>query len=497
MTNRTVEYLRKSHEDKDLEAIGEMETLARHQKILGNVAMLHNLNIVQTYKEIVSGDSIEERPEMMKLVKELYEGKYTHVLVMEISRLARGNTKDQGIVLEALELSKTKIVTPSKIYDPTDDSDLDSLEMGLYLSRKELKAISKRMHSGIQQSVLEGNYLPPFPPYGYDIWKRGRRDRTLKPNDKAPIVKQIFQWALEGKSCGEIQKELMARGIPTVRGKAEWHRGRILELLKCKTYTGKIQWFRHREKKEFNYGRIEKTRRLAGKDEVIVVDGKHEAIIDQETFDAVQKNFGHRPPTNCKELKNVLAGIMRCKKCGRCIDHFVYHSVNRKPRYCHPLTTLCKTTSCTADRVIPHVYKALKDRLHEFEIAIENFNANGEVEQYKQEKKRLEKELKAHKDKRIKLFDLLESGHYTPEMFSERMPLVEEKIKLVQSAMNELKEPTESEMKITVATLSEVLQSLDDDSIPINKKNLLLKSVIERIDYVNDKGEVELDIFFK
>lgn len=96
MTNRTVEYLRKSHEDKDLEAIGEMETLARHHKILSNVAIRHELSIVQTYKEIVSGDSIEERPEMMKLVKELYEGKYTHVLVMEISSACTGKHEGSG-----------------------------------------------------------------------------------------------------------------------------------------------------------------------------------------------------------------------------------------------------------------------------------------------------------------------------------------------------------------------------------------------------------------
>lgn len=497
MTNRTVEYLRKSHEDKDLEAIGEMETLARHHKILSNVAIRHELSIVQTYKEIVSGDSIEERPEMMKLVKELYEGKYTHVLVMEISRLARGNTKDQGIVLEALEVSGTKIVTPSRIFDPTDEGDLDSLEMGLYLSRKELKAISKRMHSGIQQSVLEGNFLPPAAPYGYDIWKRGRRDRTLKPNDKAPIVQQIFQWALEGKSCGEIQKELLARGIKTPRGKEEWHRGRILGLLKCHTYTGKIEWFKNKQKKEFNYGKIEKTRRKSLDKDIILVDGKHEAIIDQETFDAVQKMFGHKAPTDSKKLTNILAGILKCKKCGKCMDYHSYKTVKRNPRYCHAITNMCTTVSCKADVIIPKVYQAIKERHYDFEIALKNFNSNGEVEEYKQAKKQLEKELKVHKDKRIKLFDLLESGHYTPEMFSERMPLVEEKIKLVQSAMNELKEPTQDEMKITVATLSQVIQSLDDNTIPVNVKNHLLKSVIERIDYVRDNGEMELDIFFK
>lgn len=497
MINRTVEYLRKSHEDKDLEAIGEMETLARHHKILSNVAIRHNLNIVHTYKEIVSGDSIEERPEMIKLIKELYEGKYTHVLVMEISRLARGNTKDQGIVLEALEVSGTKIVTPSRIFDPTDEGDLDSLEMGLYLSRKELKAISKRMHSGIQQSVLEGNFLPPAAPYGYDVWKRGRRDRTLKPNEHAQTVKQMFQWAMEGKSCGEIQKELMVRGIKSPRGKDEWQRGRILGLLKCHTYTGKIEWFKNKQKKEFNYGKIEKTRRKSSKEDIILVEGKHEPIIDQETFDAVQKMFGHKPPTNNKELTNVLAGLLRCKKCGRCMDYASYRTVKRNPRYCHYITNMCNTKSSKADVIIPKVYQALKERLHDFEIALENFNSNGELEKYRNEKARLEKELKFHKQKRMELFDLLEAGHYTPEDFAERKPIREEKIKLVEAAISELKEPTENEIKLSVAKLSEIVQSLHDDRIPVNIKNRLLKSVIDRIEYVKDNKEIEMNIFFK
>lgn len=76
------------------------------------------ISIAAEYKEIVSGESIAARPQMQKLLNDVTEGMYDGVLVMEIERLARGNTIDQGIVAQAFKDSNTKIITPIKVYDP-------------------------------------------------------------------------------------------------------------------------------------------------------------------------------------------------------------------------------------------------------------------------------------------------------------------------------------------------------------------------------------------
>lgn len=91
----TAIYLRKSREDAELENINEGETLARHKKTLMGVAERQGLNVTKIYEEIVSGDSIDERPEVQKLINELLQNRYQNIVVMEIQRLARGNTKDQ------------------------------------------------------------------------------------------------------------------------------------------------------------------------------------------------------------------------------------------------------------------------------------------------------------------------------------------------------------------------------------------------------------------
>ena len=139
-------YLRKSRKDMELEAMGEGETLARHHARLLNLAAKHDIHPDQivVYKELVSGDSISERPEMQRLLTDVYKKKYKAVLVVEVERLARGNTRDQGEVADAFTFSGTHIITPSKVYDPNNEFDEEYFEFGLFMSRREYKVIKRR-----------------------------------------------------------------------------------------------------------------------------------------------------------------------------------------------------------------------------------------------------------------------------------------------------------------------------------------------------------------
>ena len=111
-------YLRKSRADIEAEAKGEGETLARHHAQLMELARRRDLNVTHIYKEIVSGENIAARPQMQLLLADISENKYDGVIVMEIERLARGDTIDQGVVAQAFKSTDTKIITPTKTYDP-------------------------------------------------------------------------------------------------------------------------------------------------------------------------------------------------------------------------------------------------------------------------------------------------------------------------------------------------------------------------------------------
>ena len=100
MKNEYCIYLRKSRGDSALEAMG-VDVLERHERTLLDLAKQMNLSITAIYREVVSGDSISARPEMQRLLSEVESGKWKGVLVIEVERLARGDTIDQGIVQRA------------------------------------------------------------------------------------------------------------------------------------------------------------------------------------------------------------------------------------------------------------------------------------------------------------------------------------------------------------------------------------------------------------
>ena len=141
-------YLRKSRMDMEAEARGEGETLARHRTTLLALARRMGLEIGGIYEEIVSGETIAARPQMQRLLSEVEAGQWEGVLVMEVERLARGDSIDQGIVAQAFKYSGTKIITPAKTYDPANEFDEEYFEFGLFMSRREYKTIKRRMVAG-------------------------------------------------------------------------------------------------------------------------------------------------------------------------------------------------------------------------------------------------------------------------------------------------------------------------------------------------------------
>ena len=132
-------YLRKSRSDIEAETHGETETLARHEKALLELSKRLHLNVTEIYREVVSGETIAARPVMQRLLSEVEQGAWEGVLVMEVERLARGDTIDQGIVAQTFKFSDTRIITPLKTYDPTNEYDEEYFEFGLFMSRRSIK----------------------------------------------------------------------------------------------------------------------------------------------------------------------------------------------------------------------------------------------------------------------------------------------------------------------------------------------------------------------
>ena len=197
-------YLRKSRKDMDYYKDESIEkTLQRHEKelqefitnIFGKPIPEHNI-----YREVVSGDTIEDRPVMQKVLSLIEDPRYIGVVCVEIERLARGNTMDQGIIAQTFQYTETKIITPFKIYNLDNEDDLSYFEDGLYQARKYLKYTKRILHRGRVRSVKEGKYIGSVLPYGFNKIKLpNEKGYMLVENEsEAKIVRLMADLFLNG-----------------------------------------------------------------------------------------------------------------------------------------------------------------------------------------------------------------------------------------------------------------------------------------------------------
>jgi len=507
--DRYAMYLRKSRADIELEAMGEGETLARHKKMLETLAAKHDIHPdqIDVYKELVSGDSIDERPEAQRLLSNVYAKKYKGVLVVEVERLARGNTKDQGEVADAFQFSNTHIITPAKVYDPNNEFDQEYFEFGLFMSRREYKTIKRRLEAGKLQSVKEGNYLLSAPPYGFDIVKKSKRERFLveKP-EESKIVKMVFDWYTEDrKPTSWIAKQLTMMGVPSRSGR-EWARATIKDILFNAHYIGKVSWGKQQTVKEKDpiTGKVVKKRKLSGTGQLY--EGKHKGFISEEQFYKVRTIYGTQAPAKVNtELVNPLSGILRCCDCARAIG-FQRYGDNRIPRFQHPFGKACKKNSVHQPVVMDALIDVLKQNIADCEVKMERKEDNSELLRHATMLQAMEAEVAKLESRKRKLMDSWESddGMYTRDEFIERKQMYTQNIEALKTKIAEAKKnaPTPVDYSEQITTLHAIIDCINNEDIDAKSKNVYLKQFIEKITYdtidngVNQKVPV-LEVFLK
>lgn len=502
-------YLRKSRADLEAEKLGEGETLARHKKILTELAARQGLYVGKIYQEIVSGETITARPKIQELINDCYAGKYRGIIIIEITRLSRGSQGDAQIIMDCLKYSNRNngilVVTPTKTYDVARNSeDEEYMEFELFMSRREYKMIKKRMDRGRKQAVVEGNYMASYRPYGYDILKT-KTGRTLIPNeDEAPIVKLIFEWTVnDNMTPGKIARKLDAMGVPTYSGDPEWSIGTIKTILTNPTYKGKVRWNDRMQVKMLVDGELVTSRpRSNHTDHYMEFEGKHKkhALINEEIFQAASSRFYSDKTKGNLKLKNPLAGILICAKCKRVMHYQDYaERQNTAPRLLHKISKICKVKSAVAQDVIDAVIHALKLYIEDFEVKIDklpNVDENTIVSQIEA----LQAELRKTERKLARLFDAWENENITDNEFVKRKAVNNEKIERIRKQMDELESsvPEKEEYEETIMKLSDALESLRDDTLDADIKNEYLKRIIDKIEFSRDNNdEFILDVFLR
>lgn len=503
-------YLRKSRADKDAELRGEGETLARHEQLLTQLAIKLELEVGAIYKELVSGETIAARPKMQQALLEVMQGQWDGVIVMEIERLARGDTKDQGTVAEAFKFSNTKIITPLKTYDPSDEYDEEYFEFNLFMSRREYKTINRRIQRGRIAAFRDGWYIAGTAPYGYEKVKhKGAKGYTLElVPEEAKIVNYIYNLYTLGElqSDGsyirlgsyQIRDKLNELHIPS-RSLGFWSPSSIMDILNNPTYSGYQRWQWRKVQKRMINGKIVETRPKDADCEK--VKGRFTAIITEEQYQLAQKiKTGKHPSVNTTNaLQNPLTGLIFCAKCKTLMTRQPSRNKSNAPVLRCP-NNKCDNISSPLPLIEEQVIEGLKDWIPKYELEwpdTPDKEHEASLVLLKNSIHSLEEKHAQIKTQLNATFDLLEQGVYSVDMFKERRHSLDAQKEELQKELDHIKkeqdratarEEAKKNFIPAVRHLVKVYWEIDDVLV----RNSMLKNVLNRVDYIkterNKKG---------
>lgn len=482
-----LEYLRKSRADDPTMTVEEV--LSRHETILSKWAE-DNLDEPippdNIFREVVSGETIDARPQMLKLLKLIESPAVKAVLVVEVQRLSRGDLEDAGRIIKLFRYTNTLVITPMKTYDLSNEYDRDIFERELKRGNEYLEYTKKILSRGRNLSAQQGFFVASEPPFGYDripIMDGRKKRYTLIPNDDARTVKMIYDLYINHAGMTNIAKYLNNMGVKSAKETA-WTKNTIRKILTNHTYCGKIVWRRRQTIPIVQNGNVVKHQLM--REPPLIYEGKHKAIISDEDFQAVQSQLGHKAHYTVGMCINPLSGLLYCS-CGYSMLYQDY----KKARARILCSMHCNNNRSSAfEDVYAIVIDTLRSYIHDFDIQIEN--GSDEL-------------LQSHRDqiqvleKRLQELDKIELAQW--EKFSDpeiQMPKdvfdkLNEKVKKERLEVKEALDfayqnmPAAVDYKEKRVTFSKCLDALLDDNASAGDKNALLKKCFQKIVYSRSK----------
>ena len=406
---RNVEKITALYErlSRDDELEGESNSIVNQKKILEEYASKNNLtNIIHFTDDGISGTQFD-RPGFMEMMNGVNTGNIGCIIVKDMSRLGRDYLK----VGQCMEILRQKGVRLIAINDNVDSfyREDDFTPFRNIMNEWYARDTSRKIQSTFRSKGESGKHTASTPPYGY-IKDEKDKDKWVVDEKAAEIVRRIFNLTMDGAGPYKIAKILEADkiDIPAYHQKKlgyglhqsknfeypyRWCSSTIASILKKKEYLGHTVNFKTR--KHFK----DKKSKYVSEDNWLIFENTHEAIIDQETFDNVQRIRGNvkRYPDGWGEY-HPLTGLMYCADCGS--KMYVHRTNNYKniPYYvCSnykkvPCGTLCPSAHrIKAEVVLNLIQETLKDIKNYLDEDNEAFIHSIQNEMEEKEKAHIEK----------------------------------------------------------------------------------------------------------
>ena len=342
---------------RDDELQGESNSISNQKKMLEDFARRNGLpNPTHFTDDGVSGTRFD-RPGFLAMMEEVEAGRVEAIVIKDMSRLGRDYLK-VGQVMEILRQRGVRLIAINDGVDSLKGDD-DFTPFRNIMNEFYARDTSRKIRSVFKSKGMSGKHLTGTVIYGY-LWNE-KREHWLVDEEAAAVVRHIFALAMEGYGPYQIATKLSEEKIemPAVhlarygegvnKNKTfadiyRWSASTVVEILKKREYLGHTVNFKTR--KHFK----DKKSHYVDESEWTIFENTHEAIIDQETFDNVQRIRGNarRYPDGFGEA-HPLTGLMYCADCGgKMYVHRTYNG-KRVPQYTcgqyskYPIGSLCPT----------------------------------------------------------------------------------------------------------------------------------------------------------
>jgi len=294
-------------------------------------ALCPDLEIVEVYTDNGITGRTFEREAFQRMLADVEAGKINCIMVKDLSRLGR-NTIDTGYYIEKyFPLHGVRFIAVNDQFDSEDSENSGNhliVPLKNMINEAYAADISKKVRAQQNQAMRDGEFVGGRPPYGY------RKDpdnchRLLVNEDTAPIVRQIFQWTVDGVPLNVIVKQLNEQGVMTpgyylasiglitskkLMGSGKWQTWTVGKILADQVYTGDMVQGKHTS--------VGHKQVLTKPVDWIVVRNTHEPLVSREVFakaQAVREQMASKYTRTMKVpySENILRGRVFCAHCGK------------------------------------------------------------------------------------------------------------------------------------------------------------------------------------
>lgn len=315
-------YERLSREDENM---GESYSIQNQKKLLEDYCREKGWTRFKHFTDDGISGTTFERPEFKQMMNAVHDGEVDTIIIKDMSRLGR----DYLVVGQLREVFRKQGVRLIAINDnhDSDRGDDDFLVFRDVMNEMYAKDISKKIRSTFKQKGKSGKHVASSCPYGY-LKDENDGDHWIVDEEAAEVVRQIYQWTIDGFGPYQISKLLEEKKVEipavhmarygqglnkskTFKNPYGWGSSTVVGILKKYEYLGHTVNFKtakHFKDKKSHY---------VSEDNWVIFENTQEPIITQEMFDTVQKIRSNvrRYPDGWGEF-HVLTGLMYCADCG-------------------------------------------------------------------------------------------------------------------------------------------------------------------------------------